>query len=721
MDLQLPDTLMVPQAKTLLRSPLKETDANLKQSRNLTLGGQLGDLDTHGVPGEPSKKRVFNKLDHDVSQYQQQSQRQQQSSQSQSQSRVVLQQHQLQHVQQLKKKPRIERTRSIEGAVLVDKDVALKRIAPKVTPKELLEWQTTWRKIMSRNSKIYFDVTDEPDVSKHARRTLDKKKELLRRAFLSLGAEVTPFFDNSCTIVVTRRSTDNIHLLSENDILRRAKKNYMKVWGYEKALRFLNNLDVDFAELMRNKSTSFTAPTLTNLLQNEKLYGPTDRDPNTRRDDTHYFRYPHVYMYDLWQIWSPIITLEWKPQELANRENLPYPTLKMGTFGRCPFVGDRNCDESSYRRVVRRYNRDKANKKAAVLLRRLYQRHAFPCLVPEEEILVIPHTCNDSKKSFLKWQETKGLGATQQRDHGSSEEMTQNVQHQQQHEPQNGVVQTLNEPHQHTPPEQLGANDPIPVDDSLATTRIVTEDDIETSKASISLITEQKPNPPEEAAPAPKFGPPRLPSLSRQETEDGCLVDTNNIQRRQSKISHEIKASGVYQSIDVATSFGNGLGPTKASVMSKSIKTLNKLAVDRKLGTTGNSKATHPNTHVKSGTHRAVTRLQTQLANEGRAQTTGQPVVQGESRTAPKQDGDLKLANMEKQHEGSRQQPKTTATTVVVEEKKVVRNSGYCENCRVKYSSLGDHVLSERHLSFAENDLNFEAIDSLIEKLRFGI
>ena len=712
------NSLMVPQAKTLIRSPLKETDANLKQPRNLALGGQLGDLDTHGAPGEPSKKRVFNKLDHDVSQYQQQSQRQQQSSQS----HIVIQQQQqqqLQHVQQVKKKPRVERTRSIEGAVLVDKDVALKRIAPKVTPKELLEWQTTWRKIMSRNSKIYFDVTDEPDVSKHARRTLDKKKELLRRAFLSLGAEVTPFFDNSCTIVVTRRSTDNIHLLSENDILRRAKKNYMKVWGYEKALRFLNNLDVDFAELMRTKSTSFAAPTLTNLLQNEKLYGPTDRDPKTRRDDTHYFRYPHVYMYDLWQIWSPIITLEWKPQELANKDNLPYPTLKMGTFGRCPFVGDRNCDESSYRRVVRRYNRDKANKKTAILLRRLYQRHAFPCLVPEEEILVIPHTCNDSKKSFLKWQETKGLGAAQQRDHGSNDERTQNVQHQQQ-ESQIGGVQTLNEPHQHTPPEQLGINDPIPVDDSLTRTRIVTEDDIDTSKVSASLIAEQKPNSPGEAAPAPKFGPPRLPSLSRQETEDGCLADTNNIQRRQSKISHEIKASGVYQSIDVATSFGNGLGPTRASVMSKSIKTLNKLAVDRKLGTTGINKATHPNTHTKSGTHRAVTRLQTQLANEGRAQTTCQSVVQGESESVPKPASDLKFANMDKQQEASRQQPKTI-TTVVVEEKKVVRNSGYCENCRVKYSSLSDHVLSERHLSFAENDLNFEAIDSLIEKLKFGI
>lgn len=70
--------------------------------------------------------------------------------------------------------------------------------------------------------------------------------------------------------------------------------------------------------------------------------------------------------------------------------------------------------------------------------------------------------------------------------------------------------------------------------------------------------------------------------------------------------------------------------------------------------------------------------------------------------------------------EDMRYDPQTAQTAQPVK-KETVKNSGYCENCRVKYESLEQHIVSEKHLSFAENDLNFEAIDSLIENLRFQI
>lgn len=39
---------------------------------------------------------------------------------------------------------------------------------------------------------------------------------------------------------------------------------------------------------------------------------------------------------------------------------------------------------------------------------------------------------------------------------------------------------------------------------------------------------------------------------------------------------------------------------------------------------------------------------------------------------------------------------------------------GYCENCKVKYSTLNDHLASKKHQDFANDDSNFEKIDAVI-------
>lgn len=63
-----------------------------------------------------------------------------------------------------------------------------------------------------------------------------------------------------------------------------------------------------------------------------------------------------------------------------------------------------------------------------------------------------------------------------------------------------------------------------------------------------------------------------------------------------------------------------------------------------------------------------------------------------------------------------------TAAIGIFKEQKIERSKhemkpGYCENCRVKYSDFSDHVFSEKHRSFAEDDSNFKQIDSLIDLL----
>lgn len=589
------------------RSPLKEADANLKH-RILSVNDRNGESTTNITCEESNgtKKRALERLD-----------------------------------LQDRKKVKAERARSIEGAVKVARTTGLKNTESKVTPNELLEWQNNWKKIIKRESRIYFDIADDADFNKHLK-SLDKKKELLKRGFLSLGAQITQFFDCNVTIVITRRSLEALNMMNSSDVLARAKKSYMKIWGYEKAARFLKNLDVDLDLLERNNATPLATPTLSNLLQNEKLYGPTDRDPRSRREDVHYFKYAHVYMYDLWQMWAPIITLEWKPQELTDVKKLPYPVLKMGTFGRCPFIGDNSCDESSYKRVVKRYSRDKANKPYALKLRRLYQDYATPC-ESSDHLKFIPHTCLSSKQCYeklkLKFEQSnsqKNMGncSKDSVDFKATEKTTSNKEEHEkpQLQPENEVSQVIDTPEQNNLPELT-----------------------------------------------------KIASLTRQETEDFPDDLCNN--KKKSRIPQEIKASGVHQSNDVATSFGNGLGPTTASVTNKNIKTLNRLVVDRKLG----SKTSNP-------VHALTIRSLGAVGSDGQM-------------PAPKacnsKEAVLEPATMKK------------TDNVPITRRDTTKNAGYCENCRVKYESLEEHVLSERHQSFAQNPLNFEAIDSLIEKLKF--
>lgn len=561
-----------PTKQLTVRSPLKETDANQKGGTSRAATNEL-------------KRKSLDKLEHEHG----------------------------------KKKMKLaERSRSIEGAVLMNKQAALKKAEQhKVTPKDLLEWQHNWRKIMRRDTKMYFDTTDFPDTSTYTKQKLDRRKELLKRAFISLGAEITSFFDTDVTIVITRRTLKSSYSLPETDVLARAQKRYMKIWNYDKATRFLKNLDVDLETLEKSKN-AITTPTLSNLLQNEKIYGPSDRDPRARRDDIYYFKYPYVYLYDLWQTWAPLITMEWKPIDLSDSQNLPYPSIKQGSFGRCPFIGDCNCDETSARRIIKRYKRDKLNKKYALHLRLLYYRDSTPQELSESNArpMMIPHDYYNSSKAYQ---------------------------------------------------EAVGNDD---VDDSLTAqfkSKSETALIVASNKSKEFAPTQQILKPPAKGI----WKTPALNaqiSLSRQETEEFA----DDLCKRKSRIPQEIKASGMNQSNDGATSFGNGLAPTKSSVLNKNMKSLNRLVIDKKTST------------------RALKPLETSVISAS-----------------------ANAIDVQKKEESLKKEKK------VVEAKKqeAKLGGGYCENCRVKYESLERHVRSEKHQSFAQDELNFEAIDSLIEKL----
>lgn len=215
---------------------------------------------------------------------------------------------------------------------------------------ELKEWRRTWRKIMAQ-SVFFFDSVDKIHISR------------LEGAMAALGTTIDPFFSVKVTNVVTSRSTD-AELYPPGDVLNKASAEGMKIWSYEKLMRFLNNLldssPVNYIKRTnQNPSTNAVVSTrhtgnnnkttrdqqLDTILRQEKLNGPNDRDPTAKRDDYHYFRGPYLLVWDPSQNYRPIIHKEFNPK--ATRPEDSWPQLRWKSIPRqSPFVAD--SDHSSH-------------------------------------------------------------------------------------------------------------------------------------------------------------------------------------------------------------------------------------------------------------------------------------------------------------------------------------------------------------------------------------
>lgn len=141
----------------------------------------------------------------------------------------------------------------------------------------------------------------------------------------------------------------------------------------------------------------------------------------------------------------------------------------------------------------------------------------------------------------------------------------------------------------------------------------------------------------------------------------------------------EIQASGMNnQSTAISQSksmqdFGNnGLAPSRAEVLTKSFKDLNR-------------KVTRAN---KSASLKEVIDSK-KKKQELKQQQVQQHTVQQSNVSQPK----TKLRKLE------------------------ISTAGYCESCRLKYDDFDLHINSTKHRSFAMKDSNFEQIDNLIRKI----
>jgi regulatory subunit for Cdc7p protein kinase len=154
------------------------------------------------------------------------------------------------------------------------------------------------------------------------------------------------------------------------DVLDRALEMGKKIWSLEKLQKILKILEENdprqaAATGHDHGSTQSTAkvatgqPDIKKLLDEERVHGPSDRDPTVPGQELYKFRGYYIYVYDLEEKTKPIMAREFR--KVPDREG-EWPQFRSTSTGRCPFVVDENYDdpEKEYRERERERARAKA-------------------------------------------------------------------------------------------------------------------------------------------------------------------------------------------------------------------------------------------------------------------------------------------------------------------------------------------------------------------------
>lgn len=146
-----------------------------------------------------------------------------------------------------------------------------------------------------------------------------------------------------------------------------------KIWSLDK---FQNMLSVLLeSEAQSTTYTSRTAtvrsqygaakgshePNLLQLLHNERLNGPSDRDPTAVNRELVYFKGPYIYVWDMDEKHKPIMVREYA--KVVNKQDGEWPQFRSVGNGRCPFVEEIDVPDKEQRRNREREKAARAAKK----------------------------------------------------------------------------------------------------------------------------------------------------------------------------------------------------------------------------------------------------------------------------------------------------------------------------------------------------------------------
>ena len=150
------------------------------------------------------------------------------------------------------------------------------------------------------------------------------------------------------------------------DILVRARDMGKKLWSLDKLQKILDMVlepDPYKSAVLghgRGQSQGGRAGEQSNLLQllqNERVHGPSDRDPTVVTKEIHYFKGPYIYVYDIEEKLKPIMAREYP--KVADKKNGEWPQFRVASQGRCPFVEDYELPENESRAQTRAKEKEK--------------------------------------------------------------------------------------------------------------------------------------------------------------------------------------------------------------------------------------------------------------------------------------------------------------------------------------------------------------------------
>jgi regulatory subunit for Cdc7p protein kinase len=151
------------------------------------------------------------------------------------------------------------------------------------------------------------------------------------------------------------------------DILDRARDMGKKIWSQDKLNKILEMaLRPDPYAAASGRGTQAASKEidqadLAQLLENERVNGPSDRDPTVSSKEIYEFRGPYIYVYDVEEKTRPIMIREYN--KVSTTKEGVWPQFRVVSDGRCPFIIDDNYDAPE--REQRDRDRARAKARAA--------------------------------------------------------------------------------------------------------------------------------------------------------------------------------------------------------------------------------------------------------------------------------------------------------------------------------------------------------------------
>lgn len=183
-----------------------------------------------------------------------------------------------------------------------------------------------------------------------------------------------------------------------NDVLHKARDMGKKIWSLDKFQTMLSVLLEDEVHGSRTSRTSSLRshygvakgshePNLLQLLHNERINGPSDRDLGAVNRELVYFKGPFIHVWDMDEKQKPLMVREYP--KVASKQDGEWPQFRSVGNGRCPFVEETDAPEKEHRR---NREREKARAAAVAAAAKKEESAQITILKPPEVPLTRPVT-----------------------------------------------------------------------------------------------------------------------------------------------------------------------------------------------------------------------------------------------------------------------------------------------------------------------------------------